>query len=537
MESDTCRSCHSADSLERRFRFETLISETSAALFAALPEQLDTAIERVLDKVREFFEVDRCALLSVSADQKVVNVRVASYAEGLPHVPVDLDLAQVFPWSYKTLVVERAPVLVSSIAEIPAEAAIEREAWMQLPIRSALTLPIEIGAGIGYMIVLNTVHQEREWPDFFVSRLRVLGELLAISLERKELLAELRANEARLASGADLAGLGFYEVNFEEGVMYTDNRLRDLCGVPPEREEGLQVLEFWLEHLHPDDLKRVSHMRQQLHDGALDRLSLEYRSLHPARGETWIQHLAGVNSRDASGRAVATYGVLRDITKRKQVDEDFRDLSRRLIRAHEEERALLARELHDDVTQRLAVLAIDVGSAELAAPDGPQAGSMRSVREGLVRLSEDVHTLAYQLHPSVLEELGLAEALRAECERRRRRGRIELSVDLDPLPAGVGKDAALCLFRIAQEALNNVVAHARAQTASVKLRGMDDGLILAIRDDGVGFDPTDPGYRRSLGLVSMRERVRLVNGTLDIESAPGRGTGIVAWVPMQGGSQ
>jgi signal transduction histidine kinase len=247
--------------------------------------------------------------------------------------------------------------------------------------------------------------------------------------------------------------------------------------------------------------------------------------------------LAGVTSRNANGRAVATYGVLRDITKRKQVDEDLRDLSRRLIRAHEEERALLARELHDDVTQRLAVLAIDLGRADLAAPDGPRAGSIRSVREGLVRLSEDVHTLAYQLHPSVLEELGLAEALRAECERRSRQGRVELSLDLDPLPAAAGKDAALCLFRIAQEALNNVVGHARAQTASVTLRQMDDGLLLAIRDDGVGFDPKSPGHGRSLGLVSMRERVRLVNGTFDIESAAGRGTGIVAWVPVHGEPQ
>ncbi len=88
---------------------------------------------------------------------------------------------------------------------------------------------------------------------------------------------------------------------------------------------------------------------------------------------------------------------------------------------------------------------------------------MRAVREGLVRLSEDIHSLAYQLHPSVLEELGLAEALRAECERRGRQGRVDLSVELDPLPAVVGKDAALCLFRVAQEALNNVARHAGAR--------------------------------------------------------------------------
>jgi PAS domain S-box-containing protein len=361
--------------------------------------------------------------------------------------------------------------------------------------------------------------------------------LMGISIditERKRGEEAHRASETRLAAGADLAGLAFYEVDFGEGVMYVDDRLRELCGFPADRDEGLQHLEFWMEHLHPDDLQRVLGMRDQLHDGRLDRFSVEYRYLHPADGERWIRHLAGVAVRDADNRAVRTYGVLRDITARKCVEDELLDLSRRLIQGHEEERALLARELHDDLTQRVAVLAIDVGRAELAAPDEAQAAAMRSVREGLVRLSEDIHSLAYQLHPSVLDELGLAEAVRAECERQGRRGRLDLSLELDPLPGVMGKDTALCLFRVAQEALNNVNRHAGARTGTVSLRQVDGGLRLAVRDDGVGFDPEGAAHRRSLGLASMRERVRLVDGTLDIESAPGQGTSVIAWVPVDG---
>jgi signal transduction histidine kinase len=175
--------------------------------------------------------------------------------------------------------------------------------------------------------------------------------------------------------------------------------------------------------------------RQQLHDGRLDRVSMEYRFLHPTHGEKWLHQMSRVSRRDAAGRTILTFGVLRDITERKRAEEERRDLSRRLIHAHEEERALLARELHDDVTQRLAVLAIEAGRAELAAPDGEQAQVMRTVREALVRISEDVHSLAYQLHPAVLEEIGLAAALQAECERTGRRGRAKLSVELDPLTA------------------------------------------------------------------------------------------------------
>ena len=276
-------------------------------------------------------------------------------------------------------------------------------------------------------------------------------------------------------------------------------------------------------------------LRRQLHAGRLERLSVEYRFLHPTRGERWIHHVARVARRDATGRTLKSFGVLRDITEAKQAEEALRDLSRRLIRAHEDERALLARELHDDVTQRLAVLAIDIGRAELAAPDGAQADVMRSVRAELVRLSEDIHSLAYQLHPSVLEELGLVEALRAECERRGRQGRLAVAMNLESLPAVVGKEAQLCLFRVAQEALTNVARHAGTHAASVTLRQAEGGLLLAVSDDGVGFDPASPREGRSLGLASMRERLHLVNGTLDIETAPGRGTTIVAWVPALAG--
>jgi signal transduction histidine kinase len=290
-----------------------------------------------------------------------------------------------------------------------------------------------------------------------------------------------------------------------------------------------------MQQLHADDRERVLHMRRQLHAGTLEHLSLEYRFMQPILGERWFHHVARVSRRDASGCTLQSFGVLRDITEAKRAEEALHGLSRRLIQAHEDERALLARELHDDVTQRLAVLAIDVGRAELDAPDAQQTDVLRSVGAELVRLSEDIHSLAYQLHPSVLEELGLVEALRAECERRHRHGGLAVSMDLESLPSVAGKETELCLFRVAQEALTNVARHSGTTAARVTLRQVDGGLVLAVDDDGVGFDTTNPKQDHSLGLASMRERVRLVNGTLDIESAPGRGTTLVAWVPTQAG--
>jgi signal transduction histidine kinase len=158
---------------------------------------------------------------------------------------------------------------------------------------------------------------------------------------------------------------------------------------------------------------------------------------------------------------------------------------------------------------------------------------MREVREGLVRLSEDVHSLSYRLHSSLLDDLGLAEAIKAECERFSRQESIPAEVKLRDLPPTLPRDAALGLFRIAQEALRNVARHAQANAVDIMLRAMDDGLQLAVRDNGVGFDPSRKREHLSLGLASMRERAGLLGGELDIESTAGHGTTVVAWVPLK----
>jgi PAS domain S-box-containing protein len=381
------------------------------------------------------------------------------------------------------------------------------------------------------------------WVDLAISLVRTaMGEpryFIAVVediTDRKRTEEALRVSEARLAAAAELGGVGYVEVDEGTGTVFADDRLRELIGFPPDRELGMPLVAFWMEHIHPDDVSRVLGERQDALDGKREELRVEYRYLHPARGEMWLQHIGRPTTRDATAFAVKSLGVIRDITKSKRAADDQLSLSRSLIEAHEEERALLARELHDDLTQRLAVMAIDLGRAELAGAGVLQAEMMRAVREGLVRMSEDIHSLAYQLHPSVLDELGLAEAIRSECERVGRQSQTVLSAEIDPACPAVGRHAALCLYRVAQEALSNVIHHAGARAASVILNAMDGGLLLAVRDDGVGFDPENSKQRRSLGLASMHERLRLVNGTLDIDSAPGRGTAIVAWVPGEGAS-
>ena len=244
----------------------------------------------------------------------------------------------------------------------------------------------------------------------------------------------------------------------------------------------------------------------------------------------WDQHklpiVAGVGI--VLFQAAMIAALLFQRTRRRSAEKDAIALSGRLLTAHEDERRHLAREMHDDLTQRLARLAIDAGRMEnsLAAPQG-----MRTLREDLVHLSEDVHALSYRLHPSMLDDLGLVEALKAECDRVARHTALRVDVDARGVPEALPGETSLCLFRVAQEALSNAARHARASAVTVLLSPRGKGLRLAIRDDGSGFDLGRSRDHASLGLASMRERVRVLQGELDIQSAPGRGTTVVAWVP------
>ncbi len=226
-----------------------------------------------------------------------------------------------------------------------------------------------------------------------------------------------------------------------------------------------------------------------------------------------------------------------EAAERKRTEEALRDLTGRLIGAQEEERRRLARELHDDLTQRLAVLAIDVGKLEqvLEFSPGPELERLHRVREQVVKLSADIHRLSRQLHPSILDDLGLVNAIEAECVNFSQREGIQVKFTSKNVPATLPRDLALCLYRIAQEGLRNIAKHAKTDKAVVTLAGTDGGILLSVRDYGMGFDPARVRGNGGLGLISMAERVRLIQGDLSVESRPGQGTRIEVRVPLTGG--
>jgi signal transduction histidine kinase len=212
---------------------------------------------------------------------------------------------------------------------------------------------------------------------------------------------------------------------------------------------------------------------------------------------------------------------------------ETRQLAGRLLTAQEEERKRLAREMHDDVSQRLAANAIQVGQIEqqltVANPARP---ALASVREQLSDLSQDVHRISRQLHPSILDDLGLADAIRSECQRWESRSQIAVDFRCGELPADIRKDIALCLFRITQEALRNAARHAQTERIELVLNADAECIRWKVQDYGCGFDVALTRGQPGLGLASMQERARFVGGDIRIESVPGQGTTIVVSLPL-----
>src|SRR6516165_6338929 len=241
--------------------------------------------------------------------------------------------------------------------------------------------------------------------------LRMRGVTIDIT-KRRQAEEALIASEQRVSLAADAASLRCWEYDIQSDQLWATQTDRNMLDWWPSRP---LTLEQFMERVHPDDRESVRGLVQRSREDRSD-YEAEYRLVVPGGGTRWLA-ARGRCEFDRDGKPLRMRGVTIDITKRRQAEEAARELSGRLINAQEEERSRLARELHDDVTQRLALLAIDAGRGERNLPSAAGGTAMRAMRESLIRLSEDVHALAYRLHPSILEDLGLIEALKTECER------------------------------------------------------------------------------------------------------------------------
>ena len=291
------------------------------------------------------------------------------------------------------------------------------------------------------------------------------------------------------------------------------------------REELASI--SWTELTHPDDLASDVAQFQRILSGEIRDYTLEKRFLRK-NGEILYCEISVTAVRTTIGGLSYAVGLAVDSTQSKRAEQSLAEMTGKLIEAQEQERARIGRELHDDIGQRLALLALDIDL--LRQNPSRMSLRLRDLRTQIDEISVDIQSLSHDLHAAKLEYLGAVAGIKSWCMDFGQRFKIPISFNGNvrtKLPQSIG----ICLFRVVQEALHNVVKHSGAKRAEVTLKECPNEVHLVIKDGGRGFDEHE--VRGGLGLISMRERIRLAGGAITLDSGPGCGTTIYVRVPLQ----
>jgi PAS domain S-box-containing protein len=362
------------------------------------------------------------------------------------------------------------------------------------------------------------------WRHRDYVRLRRLLTLEA--MRRASLVASLRESEERFRLMADNAPVVIWMSGTDKTCTYFNRGWLEMTGRTLEQELG----DGWTRSVHPEDLTHCL----RTYEGAFDRrepFAVEYRLRRHDGEYRWMLDM-GAPRYDAQGVFLGYIGSCIDITDRFRAEQRLRELSGRLLAAQEEEFRRLARELHDDVSQQMALLAIELEQLGREPAAGPDDVSRRlhELWQRTTEISSDVYRLSHELHPSRLETLGLVATVKSCCREFSDQHHIPVQFKEDGVPQGISREIGVCVYRVVQEALRNVVRHSQATEARVRLTGDDRGLHVRISDDGAGFDAVE-GEATGLGLASMRERLHVVGGDLTVESTS-NGTEIEVSIPL-----
>ncbi len=341
--------------------------------------------------------------------------------------------------------------------------------------------------------------------------------------DRRKAEQALRESEQRFRLATQAGKMYAFEWNVASDTIVRSGDVAGVLGPTGETELKRHQLR---DKIHPDDWGQFTTSMKEISPENPD-IQMRYRLLRPDGSVAWLEKIAHAFF-DEQGRMVRMVGMVADVTERKRAEEVLSDVNRKLLQAQEQERARIGRELHDDINQRLAMFAVEL--EQLQENPSDVETRIREFRQRIAEISNDVQALSHDLHSSQLEYLGVVAGMKSWCKEFAERQKMDIDFRSDVanvLPFEIG----VCLFRVLQEALHNIVKHSGVKRVDVRLTEHSNQIHLRVTDSGKGFDVKST-QGQGLGLTSMRERVRLVNGTIAIESKPMGGTTIEVRVPL-----
>jgi PAS domain S-box-containing protein len=360
-----------------------------------------------------------------------------------------------------------------------------------------------------------------------VLQLLLIAGFLWQRARRRNAQTMLRESETRFRVMADAAPSLIWMCDRAGELIYQNEQLIAFIG----SESSTPNAATWAECVHPDDVKQLE---GQMQTGlkTRERFSMEYRLRRQDGSYRWMFDVVAPRV-DGAGSFAGFIGSAVDVNDRKLAQEALEKVSGQLIAAQEKERSYLARELHDDICQRLAMLSLRIEKVRKNSDSSkkPVSEQLEEIWQQCSTLTGDVQNLSHELHPSILDNLGLVAAVKSFCREISEQNGVVVEFTHGNIPSALPREVSLSLFRVIQEALHNAVKYSGQEQFAVYLQGNADAVELEVRDHGVGFDATAKNHK-GLGLVSMTERIHLLNGKITIDSIPGAGTTVRARVPL-----
>jgi PAS domain S-box-containing protein len=516
--------------------FERMVSDLSRTFISLPDDEIEANVHRSLAQIGTCLDLDRVTLYDLPSAGGALEARWTWTKPGIVSTPVPLATGWAPWWTAWTRRGEE--MLVSGPEDFPEDAVAELNYFRRAALASVASMPLRAGTDVTGAVVFVTLHRQITWTDELVAQLRIIADIFSNALKRKVAMDELRATQAatreseeRFRLVANTTPAMIWMSGPDTGRTYSNQSLVAFAGRAPEALLG----HGWTEHVHPEDLPGCWSAYAAAFERR-ERFEVEYRVRRHDGVYRWLVD-DGVPRFEMDGSFAGYIGSCVDVTDRKDAESMRSNFSLRLIQAQEEERAGVSRELHDDINQRVVLAALRL-EALRGLRDVPDAAKEQVARvvEQLGELSSDIQALSHRLHNTKLEQLGIRAAATGFCREVAAQHGIQIEFEAAGIPDRLRPDISVCVFRVLQEALQNATKHSAASRVDVSLAATAAELQLIVKDAGRGFRIDEASRGSGIGLTNMRERLRLVQGTLSIATTPGEGTTLTARVPLDGTS-
>lgn len=527
------------EALDERLRFETLVTELSAAFANTAATEVDKEIDRWLQRLAEVLNVDRATFFHVGDDGTTLYRSHSYTAPGIEPLPLTA-VNEHFPWTTgeflrgNTIKWSRIP------DEIPEQATNEKAFAARVGVRSALSIPVLIGGSVVCALSLTSIRAFTTWPDELVARLRLVGEIFAAAVERKRSEAALRQAEQKYRDIFENAGEGIFQSTPDGRYIEANPALARMYGFDSPKELIHSCRDISRD-VYVDPARREEFKQQIEEEGAVR--GFEHEVFRRDGSKLWIS--VDAHSVQSGQGAIKYYeGTARDITKRKAAEEELkatteqlRALSESLRKAKEEEGIRIARELHDELGSNLTSLKWSLLGLNRVKSKTSQAVSNEHEKitelVGLVDSTiNTVRRISSELRPSVLDDLGLISAVEWHTLQFQENSGIVSSFESNVEHVELNREQSTTVFRIFQEAMTNILRHAQATKVNILIEEEDDQFVVEIKDNGKGITD-DKLAVGSLGLLGMHERAHSIGGTVEITGSAGKGTLVTVRLPKR----